>query len=102
MELLASTGLVGLSLFLGYVGLLFRKFIRLNLGAPDTESKTLYFAINILLFIFAFFMITAVVYDAKEMMPILGSLAGWGQYRLLLLQGTPASPWRDDGIATGG
>ncbi len=86
LELLASTGLIGLSLFLGFLGLIFRRFIRLYRLAPDAESKSLYFAIDILLLIFTFFMATAVLYDAKELIPILGCLAGYGQYRLHLLR----------------
>ncbi|MGZ5453778.1 MAG: hypothetical protein ACXW2R_06160, partial [Candidatus Aminicenantales bacterium] len=94
LELLASTGLIGLSLFLGFLGLIFRRFIRLYRLAPDAESKGLYFAIDILLLIFTFFMATAVLYDAKELLPILGCLAGYGQYRLHLLRqgGEDSSP----------
>lgn len=94
LELLASTGLVGLSLFLGFLVLIVRKFLRLFRSAPDAESKSLYFAIDILLVIYTFFMATAVLYDAKELLPIMGCLAGYGrhQFRLLSQRQEDASP----------
>ena len=102
LELLASTGIVGLSLFLGYLGLLARKFLRLYQWTPDAGSKSIYFAINIMFLIFAFFMVAAVVYDAKEMMPIFGSLAGWGHVQLQQLgRMRPLSPG-EEGPAFGG
>ncbi len=82
LELLASTGIVGCSLFLGFLGLLFTRFVGLYRTAVEDGSKQLFFAIEILLVIFTFFMATAVLYDAKELLPILGCLAGYGQYRL--------------------
>ena len=82
LELLASTGLIGCALFLGFCGLIFRKFMRLFRAASDAESKSLFFAIEIFLFIFLFFMATAVLHDSKELLPILGCLAGYGGYRL--------------------
>lgn len=82
LELLASTGIVGCALFLGFLGLLFTRFIGLYRKAAEDGSKQLFFAIEILLFIYTFFMATAVLYDAKELLPILGCLAGYGQYRL--------------------
>ena len=52
--------------------------------------------------IFAFFMVAAVVYDAKEMMPIFGSLAGWGHVQLQSLgRMHPLSPG-EEGPAFGG
>jgi O-antigen ligase len=81
LELFASTGIVGVCLFFGFFGLLFYRFVRLSRTASDTESKSLYFAIEIFLFINAFFLISAVVHDSKELMPILGCLAGFGRYQ---------------------
>jgi len=82
LELLASCGIIGCSLFLGFLGVLGDKFLRLTRGAPDGDSRSLYFAIDILLVIFTFFMATAVLYDSKELPPILGCLAGYGSFRL--------------------
>jgi len=82
LELLASCGIIGCSLFLGFLGVLGDKFLRLTRGALDGESRSLYFAIDILLVIFTFFMATAVMYDSKELLPILGCLAGYGSFRL--------------------
>ncbi len=89
LELLASTGLIGCSLFLGFLGLLVRKFIWLFRAAPDPVSKSLFFVIDIFLFIYTFFMLFAVMHDSKELMPILGCLAGYGQYQVSRL-GRPA------------
>jgi O-antigen ligase len=82
LELLASTGIIGCSLFLGFCGMLFMKFKRLYGAATDAETKSLYFAIEIFLFIYTFFMITAVLHDSKDLTPVLGCLAGYGGYQL--------------------
>jgi len=82
LELLASTGIVGCSLFLGFFGLLFRRFVRLHRLADGVEARSFYFAIEIFLFIYLFFMVTAVLHDSKELTPILGCLAGYAGYRL--------------------
>ena len=84
LELLASTGIVGCALFLGFLALIFRKFLRLYKWAADAGPKSVYFAIVILLLIYTFFMATAVLYDAKELLPILGCLAGYGRHQLQL------------------
>jgi O-antigen ligase len=82
LELLASNGIIGLALFLGFLTLLVLKFIRLYKGATEPGSKVLHFAILVFLFVFTFFMATAVLHDSKEMLPILGCLAGFGRYQL--------------------
>jgi O-antigen ligase len=89
LELLASTGLVGCALFMGFLVLIFRKFLRLYRRASGAESKSVYFAIGIFLLIYTFFMVTAVLFDAKEQLPIMGCLAGYGQRQLLLLSQGP-------------
>ena len=82
LELLASCGIIGCSLFLGFLALLVRRFVWLYRSAADADAKSLYFAIDILLVIFTFFMLTSVLYDSKELLPILGCLAGYGSYQL--------------------
>jgi O-antigen ligase len=89
LELLASTGLIGFTLFMGFLVLILRKFLRLYRRASDAESKSVYFAIGIFLLIYTFFMVTAVLFDAKEQLPIMGCLAGYGQHQLLLLSQGP-------------
>lgn len=84
LELLASCGLIGLSLFLAFLWLLVRKFIRLYRTAAEAGAKSLFFAIDIFLGIYVFFMITAVIHDSKELIPILACLAGFGQSQLQL------------------
>jgi O-antigen ligase len=89
LELLASNGIIGLSLFLGFLGLLIGKFVRLFRSTPLPEWRSHFFAIVIFLFIFTFFMVTAVMHDSKELLPILGCLAGYGQYQLRGLDSHP-------------
>jgi O-antigen ligase len=84
-ELLASNGIIGFSLFMGFLFLLFRKFVFLYRHAFNQELKSDFFATLIFLFIFSFFMLAAVMHDSRELLPILGGLAAFGQYHLRLL-----------------
>lgn len=88
LELLASNGLIGFSLFAGFLVLLFRKFYYLYRHALNQESKSVFFASLIFLFTYSFFMMTAVLHDSRELLPILGCLAAFGQYHLRLLRQT--------------
>jgi O-antigen ligase len=83
-ELLASNGIIGFSLFVGFFFFLFRKFVFLYRHIFNQELKSVYFACLIFLFIFSFFMMAAVLHDSRELMPILGTLAAFGQYQLRL------------------
>jgi O-antigen ligase len=82
LELLASNGVVGFFLFVTFFTLLFRKFVILYRRASNQELKSIFFSILIFLFIYSFFMLTAVLHDARELLPILGCLAAFGQYHL--------------------
>lgn len=84
LELLASCGIIGVSLFLAFLGLLIRKFVRLYRTAADPDDKSFFFAIDIFLGIYTFFMAAAVLHDAKELIPILACLAGFGGRELQL------------------
>jgi len=84
LELLASNGLVGFSLFIGFLFLLWRKFLRLYRKTSDQDLKSLFFAIMIFLLIYSFFMLAAVLHESRELLPILGCLAAFGQYHLRL------------------
>ena len=86
LELLASNGLVGFSLFMGFLGLLFRKFIYLFRHALNQELKSIFFSTLIFLSLYSFFMLAEVLHDSREMLPILGCLAAYGQYQLLRLR----------------
>jgi O-antigen ligase len=88
LELLASNGIVGCSLFLGFLILLFRKFIFLYRHALNQKSKSIFFSVLIFLFLYTFFMLTDVLSDSREMLPILGCLGAFGQYHLLRLRQT--------------
>jgi hypothetical protein len=84
-ELLASHGIIGFFLFFGFFFLLCRKFVFLYRHTLDEEQKSDFFAILIFLFIFSFFMLAAVLHDSKELLPILGAFAAFGQYHLNLM-----------------
>lgn len=86
LELLSCTGIVGFFLFMGFLYLLVRKFILLYKFALDRESRTIMFSILIFLFIFLFFTLAAVMHDSRELLPILGALAAFGQYHFRLLE----------------
>ena len=81
-ELLASNGIIGFSLFFGFLSILFRKFILLYRNIPDQESKSIYFSTLIFFFIYSIFMIAAVMHESRELMPIMGCLAAYGQFGL--------------------
>jgi O-antigen ligase len=84
VELLASNGLVGFLLFMGFLYLLWRKFVRLYRRASDQDMKSLFFAVMIFLLIYSFFMLAAVLHESRELLPILGCLAAFGRYHLRL------------------
>jgi O-antigen ligase len=94
LELLASNGIVGLSLFMGFLALLWRRFWRLYRQTSDHDLKSGSFAVLVFLFIYGFFMIAAVLHDAREMLPILSCLAALGQSYT-----RPPEPGRSDGLA---
>lgn len=85
LELLACLGLVGFTLFMGFFVLLFRKFARLYRSAPGQEDKTRYFSIIIFLCIYSFFMVAHVLHVSRELLPILGCFAAYGQYQVHLM-----------------
>jgi O-antigen ligase len=91
LELLACNGLIGFSLFAGFLGLLFRKFVVLYRRAVDPELRRTFFLIIVFLFVYSFFMLTHVLHASRELLPIMGGLAAFGQYRLRLLKPEPAS-----------
>jgi O-antigen ligase len=91
LELLASNGLIGLALFLGFLGLLLRRFIRLYMRTAEAYLRSEYFGILIFLFIFAFFMLFAVLFDSRELLPILGCLAAFGRGQGRLESAGPAA-----------
>lgn len=82
LELVASIGIIGFFLFMGFLFLLLRKFVFLYRYQIKPEPKSLYFSVLIFLLIFSFFMIAAVLHDSRELIPILGCLAAFGQYHL--------------------
>jgi len=86
-ELLASNGIVGFVLFLGFLGLLFRRFIRLYKIDFECKYKNLYFAIVSYLFIFSIFLVGAILHESRELIPILGCVSAFGQYRLNRIEG---------------
>jgi len=85
LELLSCTGIIGFILFIGFLFLLSRKFIFLYKNAYDQESKGVFFTMLIFLTIFSFFMLAAVLQASRELLPMLGCIAAFGQYRLQLL-----------------
>ncbi len=86
LELLACNGLVGFSLFTGFLVLLFRKFVLLYQRAVDPELRRTFFLIIVFLFIYFFFMLTHVLHVSRELLPIMGGLAAFGQYYVRLLR----------------
>jgi O-antigen ligase len=87
-ELLASNGIIGFSLFMGFLFFLFRKFVFLYRHTFSQELRSIFYSVLIFLFIYSFFMIGAVLHDAKELLPIMGALAAFGQYCLFLKRQT--------------
>lgn len=81
LELLASNGLVGFSLFAAFLVLLWRRFVRLYRKALDPYFKSEYFGVLLFLLFFSFFMLAAVLHESRELMPILGCLAAFGRSR---------------------
>ena len=86
LELLACNGIIGCSLFMGFLFLLFRKFVLLYRQAMNPELKRIFISIIIFLFIYSFFMLTHVLHASRELLPILGGLAAFGQYHVRLLK----------------
>jgi len=82
LELLASTGLVGCSLFIAFLSLLILKFVRLYRATAEIEQKSVLFASLIFLSVYFFFMLTSVLHASRELLPILGCLAAFGRYQL--------------------
>jgi O-antigen ligase len=102
LELLACNGLIGFSLFMAFLFLLIRRFIRLYRGAADAALKSNVFSILIFLTIFVFFMAAAILHDSRELLPILGILAAYGQFATnrqwsMEKPGDTASPARGPG-----
>ena len=89
LELLASNGIVGFFLFMAFFLLISRKFLFLYKHTHDQQSRSVFFSILIFLVIYTFFMMTIVLHDARELMPIFGCLAAFGEYRLCLLRQNP-------------
>ena len=86
LELLASNGIIGLFLFMGFFFLLFRRFLFLYRQIFSQELRSILFSVLIFLSIFSFFMISAVLQDSRELMPILGCLAAFGQFHVRLIR----------------
>jgi O-antigen ligase len=86
LELLASNGIIGFSLFMGFFVLLFRKYLYLYRHALNQELKSTFFSALILLFLYSLFMLAEPLHDSRELLPILGGLAAFGQYHLLRLK----------------
>jgi O-antigen ligase len=82
LEILACNGIIGLSLFMAFLFLLFRKFYLLYKQALTPESKRTFYLIIIFLIIYSFFMLAHVLHASRELLPILGGLAAYGQYHL--------------------
>ena len=78
-ELLASNGIIGFSLFMGFLFLLYYKFVFLYKKAKNWDLKSIFFSAIIFLSIYSFFIVGAVLHESRELGPILGSLAGYGQ-----------------------
>ena len=86
LEILAGNGIIGLSLFMGFLFLLFKKVYFLYRKTADQEYKGIYFASLIILFLYFFFMLSTVLQDSRELLPILGCLASFSEYRLRLFR----------------
>jgi O-antigen ligase len=80
LELVASNGLIGFSLFIGFLFLLLRKFYFLYRRTLAQEVNSTFFVIIIFLALYTFFMAVAVLHDSRELMPIMGALAAFGQF----------------------
>jgi len=85
-ELLASSGIIGCSLFGAFLFLLFRKFAFLYRHAPTAKSKSTYFSILVLFYLFFLFMLAEPLQDSRELLPILGIIAAFGQHNILKLK----------------
>lgn len=83
LELLACNGIIGFFLFISFLFLLIRKYILIYRTVSDQELKSTLFSILIFLFIYSFFMLSDVLSDSREMLPVLGCLGAFGQYHLL-------------------
>lgn len=81
-ELLANNGLIGFLLFIGFLFLFFQRFLFLYRHASDGQLAAIFFASLIFLFVYSFFMVAAVLHDSRELMPILGCAAAYGQHHL--------------------
>lgn len=90
LELLASNGLVGFSLFMGFLALLWRTFLQVLRRTSDKETRSLVFAVMIFPLIYTFFMMASVLHESRELVPILGCLAAFGRYHLRRAGSGPA------------
>lgn len=88
LELLAGNGLIGLFLFMGFLTLLFRKFIFLYKYTDNQDQRSIVFGTLIFLAIFTVFMLAAVMHESRELLPILGALSAFGQYQVCRLSQT--------------
>lgn len=82
LELLANNGLIGFALFAGFLIVLWRKYLRLYKRTSEHYQKSEYFAVIVFLLIYTFFMLSSVLHESRELIPILGCLAAFGQYHL--------------------
>jgi O-antigen ligase len=90
LEILACNGLVGFTLFVSFLTLLFRKFILLYRYVADARLRRTFFLIIVFLAIYSFFMLTHVLHVSRELLPIIGGLAAFGQYHMGLVRSEPA------------
>lgn len=102
LEILACNGLVGFTLFAGFLTLLFRKFILLYRFATDPRLRRTFFLIIVFLSIYSFFMLTHVLHVSRELLPIMGSLAAFGQYHLGQIRPEPDGSLEGPAIETKG
>jgi O-antigen ligase len=84
-ELLASNGIIGFCLFMGFLILLFNKFIVLYKRSLNREQKSIFFTIIIFLSLYSVFLLGAILHESRELLPILGIIAAFGQYHLRML-----------------
>jgi O-antigen ligase len=89
LEILACNGLIGFSLFMGFLYLLFHKFIWLYRKALSPESRRVFYLVIIFLVIYSFFMLAHVLHTSRELLPLFGGLAAFGQYHLNRLRQGP-------------
>jgi O-antigen ligase len=85
LELLASNGIIGFSLFMSFLALLFRKFFYLYRYARMQELKSTFFSALIFLSLYILFMLAEPLQESRELLPIIGGLAAFGQYYVLRL-----------------